>query len=190
MEKGLHLAIEAAQKLDLPLKIIARLADYELEYFKTYVKPHLSDPRLEFIGEVGEEDRNRLMAGAIAMVHPVTWPEPFGLTMIESMACGTPVVAFNQGSIPEVVQDKKTGFVVTKVSEMVEAVRNIASVSRTYCREYALTRFTPAKMAEGYEKIYEQILNRQTKHVSLPRFNVRSQRDLSANFLFSPEISS
>lgn len=191
MEKGVHFAIEAAQKLDLPLKIIARVADYELDYFKTYVKPQLSDSRLEFIGEVDEDTRNELMAGAIAMLHPVTWPEPFGLTMIESMACGTPVVAFNQGSIPEVIDDGKTGFVVRTVPEMVAAVKKIVTISRAYCREYALTRFTAAKMAEGYEKIYESILERKnpTRHVSLPSFTTKPPIQPLSDFMFSPDFS-
>lgn len=187
MEKGVHYAIEAAQKLNMPLKIVARIADYELDYFNTYVKPKLHDERIELIGELGEEERNQLMTKAIAVLHPVTWPEPFGLTMIESMACGTPVVAFNQGSIPEVIKEGVSGNVVNDVDEMVEAVKNIGRIDRNGCREYALTQFCAERMADAYEKIYRDILTNKVRKVQIPTTD-QAQLQPIRNFTISPEI--
>lgn len=163
MEKGPHFAIEVAQYLDLPLIIAAKLnsvADCppDVAYFKQYIEPKLSD-QIRWLGEVDETERNKLMSQALCVLHPVTWPEPFGLTMIESMACGTPVVAFNLGSIPEMVEDGQTGFVVKDVPEMIEAVANIDQIDRGYCRKYALEKFNVENMVDGYEQIYYQILN-------------------------------
>lgn len=186
MEKGVHFAIETAQALDIPLKIVARVADFEMDYFKTYVKPKLSDPRLEWIGEVDEKRRNTLMSGAMAILHPVTWPEPFGLTMIESMACGTPVVAFNKGSIPEVISPGTSGFVVESVKEMVEAVKNIGTINRSACREYALTNFNPTNMADGYERIYRNILSSKARKVRIPSLPEAVSMKSIRNFALSP----
>ncbi len=158
MEKGVHYAIEAAQRLDLPLIIAARIAEVDKEYFKEYIKEKLNDPRIIWVGEVNERERNVLMSRAMCLLHPVMWPEPFGLTMIEAMACGCPVVAFNQGSIPEVVQDGKSGFIVSNVGEMVDKVRQIDQIDRAYCRKYSLRTFNERKMADGYERIYKKVI--------------------------------
>ena len=124
MEKGVHFAIEVAQELDLPLIIAAKLEGVDRPYYHEYIEPYLSN-QIQWIGEVDEAQRNQLMSRAKCFMHPVTWQEPFGLTLIEAMACGCPVVAFGRGSIPEIVKDKQTGFVVNNVQEMIEAVENI-----------------------------------------------------------------
>ena len=160
MEKGVHLAIEAAQDLALPLIIAAKLDAVDRPYFHEYVEPFLSD-EIRWIGEVDEEERNRLMSRAMCFLHPVTWQEPFGLTLIEAMACGCPVVAFKRGSIPEIIRNKRTGFVVRNIDEMVDAVRRIGSIDRKRCRRYALTNFSAEKMAEGYEALYQKIINKE-----------------------------
>lgn len=156
-EKGVHHAIKVAEKSGLPLIIAAK---YEPEinktYFEKYVKPNLSR-KIQWIGEVSQEERNLLYSKALASLHPVTWPEPFGLTLIEAMACGSPVIAFNQGSIPEVIQHNRTGFVVNTVDEMVQAVSQVDSISREKCREYARGTFNVRRMVNGYEKIYRQL---------------------------------
>lgn len=161
-EKGVHHAIKVAQILGLPLIIAAKLdrSPLYLNYYRTKIKPHLNQ-EIRWVGEVDEKERNKLMSKALAFLHPVTWPEPFGLTMIESMACGTPVVAFNQGSIPEVIQDGRSGFVVGNVEQMVQAVKNIKQIDRRYCRQYALKNFSAKKMAEGYLKIYAQAVEKK-----------------------------
>ncbi len=98
------------------------------------------------------------MSKALVCLHPVTWPEPFGLTMIESMACGCPVIGFDQGSIPEVIRNGKSGFVVKNLSQMIKAVKNVSSINRAACRAYALSKFSVKNMADGYEAIYKQVL--------------------------------
>lgn len=157
MEKGVHVAIEVSKYLDIPLIIAAKLDTVDEGYYKKYIKPHLSD-KIKWIGEVDERKRNILMKNALCFVHPVIFSEPFGLTLIESMACGTPVVAMNRGAIPEVVESGKTGFVVKNIDEMISAVVNIKSIDRTYCRKYVLQKFNEKNMADKYESLYRNIL--------------------------------
>ncbi len=168
-EKGTHIAIEVAQYLNLPLIIAAKLnkptdgaeALLDTQYFKDYVEPHLSD-QIVWIGEVDEKQRNELMSKALCLLHPVTWPEPFGLVLIESMACGCPVVAFNKGSIPEIVKHGKTGFIVEDISGMISAVTNISQITKRDCREHALKNFNDGKMTDEYERIYYRVLAKQS----------------------------
>jgi glycosyltransferase involved in cell wall biosynthesis len=157
MEKGVHFAIETAQQLDMPLIIAAKLESHDRPYFRDYVEPRLSD-RITWIGEVDEEQRNKLMSKARAFLHPVTWREPFGLTLIEAMACGCPVVAFNRGSIPEVVVTGKTGFVVEDLEGMVDAVANIDQIKREDCRAHVLKKFSVKNLTDGYEAIYKRLV--------------------------------
>lgn len=163
MEKGVHFAIETALYLDMPLIIAAKLdsevdASHDVSYFKQFIEPKLSD-QIKWVGEVSETERNKLMSGALCSLHPITWPEPFGLTIIESMACGTPVVAFNLGSMPEIIEDGKSGYIVEDVSSMIEAVAKIQKIDRQYCRKYVLDKFSVGNMVDGYESIYHKILS-------------------------------
>lgn len=163
MEKGVHFAIEVAQYLDIPLIIAAKLdsmvdSPRDVAYFRQFIEPKLSD-QIKWIGEIDETERNKLMSEALCLLHPITWPEPFGLTLIESMACGTPVVAFKLGSIPEVIQNGKSGYVVKDVSSMIEAVTNIQKIDRQYCRKYVLNKFSVKNMVDGYEEVYNKILD-------------------------------
>ncbi|MCL4208074.1 glycosyltransferase family 4 protein [Patescibacteria group bacterium] len=160
--KGTHLAVQIAHELGLPLIIAAKLEEENKEYFDKEVKPYLSST-IRWVGEVDEEERNRLMSKAKCFLHPATWEEPFGLTLIEAMACGCPVVAFSKGSIPEIIEDKKTGFVVKDLKEMATAILSIEQIDRWYCREYALTKFNAQKMAEQYESLYYLILGQTVK---------------------------
>lgn len=157
MEKGTHFCVEVAQQLDMPLIIAAKLEPVDEPYFVEYVKPHLTD-RIQWIGEVDENDRNKLMSKAKCYLHPVTWREPFGLVMIEAMACGAPVVGFDRGSVPEIVKTGVTGHVVHDLDGMIEAVEAIDAIDRRACREYALTNFSTKRMADGYEALYKKIL--------------------------------
>ncbi len=165
MDKGVHFAIDVALYLDIPLIIAAKLDKADTNYYYNYIEPYLSE-NIKWIGEVDEEERNRLMSRALAFLHPVTWPEPFGLTLIESMACGCPVIAFNRGSIPEVVEDGRTGFVVNTLEEMIEAVGNIGQINRNECRQYALEKFNAKRMTDGYEEIYRKISEKNKRHRS------------------------
>lgn len=157
MEKGVHFAIEVAEQLDLPLIIAAKLDAVDQPYFRSYVEPRLSE-RVRWVGEVDEAERNALMQKARCFLHPVTWREPFGLTLIEAAACGCPVVAFNRGSIPEIVKTGVTGFVVEDTDSMIDAVEGISTISRAACREHALKNFSAKNMADGYEAIYRKMI--------------------------------
>lgn len=179
-EKGVHHAIEVAQDLNLPLIIAAKLEPIDTPYFKEYVEPSLNE-QIRWIGEVNEEERNALYSRAMAFLHPVTWREPFGLTLIEAMASGCPVVAFNRGSIPELVVHGKTGYVVNDVDEMIDALSTINSIDRKECRKHVLENFSASIMADGYEKLYKKILKnvRTTNDHSTQRvvFETRSRHD-------------
>ncbi len=157
MEKGTHFAIEVAQQLDKRLIIAAKLEKTDQAYFREYVEPRLSE-RIQWVGEVDEEERNRLMSRALCLLHPVTWREPFGLVIIEAMACGAPVVGFNRGSIPELIKTGETGFVVEDLEGMIDAVINIETIERSRCRAHVLETFNVEKMADGYEAVYKKIL--------------------------------
>ena len=158
LEKGVHFAIEVAEQLDMRLIIAAKLDKVDQPYFRDYIEPRLSD-RIRWVGEVDEQERNKLMSRARCFLHPVTWREPFGLTLIEAAACGCPVVAFNRGSIPEVVKNGVTGYVVEDAESMMDAVLNISAIERSTCRTQALLNFSAEKMADGYEKIYRKLLS-------------------------------
>lgn len=157
-EKGVHNAIEVAQILNLPLIIAAKLESVDLPYFNEYIGPRLSD-NIRWVGEVDEQERNHLMSRALCFLHPITWREPFGLTMIEAMACGCPIIGFNKGSVPEVVADGQTGFVVNDIEEMIDAVLRVNQINRKECRKYSLENFSARNMADGYESVYQQILD-------------------------------
>lgn len=161
MEKAPHLAIEVAQYLDMPLILAGKVEPIHQNYFNEYIAPRLSDSgQIRWVGEVDEEERNRLMSRAAAFLHPLTWPEPFGLVMIEAMACGTPVIAMNMGSVPEIVVQGKTGYVVNSTDEMIESVLNISAINREDCRAHALENFNAKKMVNGYENVYREAIKR------------------------------
>lgn len=159
-EKGIHNAIEIAKRLDMPLIIAAKLEEQNKEYFEKEIKPFLNE-KIRWVGEVNEKQRNLLMSRALCFLHPLEWEEPFGLTLIEAMSCGSPVVAFNKGSMSEIIQDGKNGYIRGNISEMIDAIKNIYKIDRRYCRRYALQNFNAEKMAQEYEMVYESILANQ-----------------------------
>jgi glycosyltransferase involved in cell wall biosynthesis len=151
-EKGTHLAIEIAKRAGVRLKIAAIPQDEE--YFRTQVAPHIDGDRVQFLGEARRVERNELLSNALALVHMTTRPERFGLTMVESMACGTPVLGANMGSVPEIVVDGETGFVCDDVDEAVRRVADLASLDRRKCRERVETTFTVDRMIDRYLEAY------------------------------------
>jgi glycosyltransferase involved in cell wall biosynthesis len=157
-EKGVDRAIELARRTGQPLKIAAKVDAVDREYFQNTIEPLLQDPLVEFIGEIGEEEKNEFLENAQAFVFLVDWPEPFGLAMIEAMACGTPVIAFRRGSIPEVIDQGESGFVVEDLDEAVQAVESIETLSRRRCRELFERRFSVSRMAHDYVKVYRKLL--------------------------------
>jgi len=128
------------------------------DYFAKHVKPHLDGDRVSYLGSVGPEDRDRLLGGAIALLHPVQFSEPFGLSVVEAMACGTPVIAFRRGSMPEIVIDGRTGFLVDDVDGAVAAVGRLGELRREDCRRLVEERFTASRMVDDYIRVYESIL--------------------------------
>jgi glycosyltransferase involved in cell wall biosynthesis len=156
-EKRLDRAIEIAKRAGMHLKVAAKIDNADRAYYESTIKPLMGDPNIEFIGEIGENEKSEFLGNAYAYLFPIDWPEPFGLTMIEAMACGTPTVAFNCGSVPEVMQEGLTGFIVKDMDEAVAAVEKIASIERTACRNIFEKQFTAAHMAERYVQVYESM---------------------------------
>ncbi|MCK5263812.1 MAG: glycosyltransferase, partial [Gammaproteobacteria bacterium] len=127
-------------------------------YFKEQVEPHIDGSAVEYIGSVGPEKRHEVLGGALALLHPIYFDEPFGLSVVESMACGTPVIAYSRGSMPEIIRDGNTGFLVNDVESAVQAVVNIDLIDRYDCRKEVERRFTSKRMAHEYVKVYHRIL--------------------------------
>jgi glycosyltransferase involved in cell wall biosynthesis len=166
-EKGLDRAIEIAKQTGIKLKIAAKVDKADTEYFESVIKPLLDSPLVEFIGEIGFPEKNDFLGKAAALLFPIDWPEPFGLVMIESMASGTPIVAYNHGSVPEIMQDGVTGFVVDSIDGAVQAVRNLSSIDRRGVRCHFERYFTAAHMAEAYLEIYRRLLKGETAPLGL-----------------------
>jgi glycosyltransferase involved in cell wall biosynthesis len=143
------------------LRIAARVNAWERDFFDRTLASLLATPGVEFLGEVGDAEKKRLLAGARALLFPINWPEPFGLVMIEAMACGTPVIAFDRGAAAEVVRHEATGFVCGSVDEMVAAVRWVAELDRQACRARVAERFSADAMTGSYEAVYRALINRR-----------------------------
>ncbi len=159
-EKRVDRAIQIAKRLGMPIKIAAKIDEVDREYFAEIVLPLLRDPLVELVGEIGEGEKNEFLGNAYALLFPIDWPEPFGLVMIEALACGTPIVAYRNGSVPEVLVEGETGFICTGLEGAVRAAKRIPSLSRKRCREVFETRFTAERMAEDYLALFE-LLRRQ-----------------------------
>jgi glycosyltransferase involved in cell wall biosynthesis len=157
-EKGIEQAIEVAVRAGRQLKIAAKVDRVDRVYFETRVKPLLRHPLIEFVGEIDEEEKKEFLGNAAALLMLIDWPEPFGLAMIEAMACGTPVIARPCGSVPELLVNGKTAWITDTVAEAVEAVKNIHLLRREDCRNEFETRFNAERMARDYVALYEQLL--------------------------------
>ena len=156
-EKGVDKAIDIAIKAGIPLKIAAKVDKVDQEYFETEIRQLMDHPLIEFVGEINEREKSAFIGNAKALIFPINWSEPFGMVMIEAMSCGTPVIAFNRGSVPEVIDDGVTGFLVTNVDEAVTAVEKINTMLRSMVRKVFEEKFTAARMAKDYLKIYESL---------------------------------
>jgi glycosyltransferase involved in cell wall biosynthesis len=160
-EKGVHRVIEIALRVGMPVKIAAKLDPVDRGYFQEVIEPILNNPLVEYVGEIGEAEKDQFLGNAYALLFPIDWPEPFGLVMIEAMACGTPVIAYRQGSVPEVMEHGVTGFVVDNLKDAVRAVERIGTLSRLACRQVFEERFSAARMARDYLTIFERIADRK-----------------------------
>jgi glycosyltransferase involved in cell wall biosynthesis len=157
-EKRPDHAIEVAKRTGLPLRIAAKVDPADLQYYRSEIEPLLDHPLIEFIGEISDAEKNEFVGNALALVCPYDWPEPFGLVLIEALACGTPVLAYRRGSIPEIIEHGVTGFVSDNLSDMVAAVERLGEIDRHRCRAAFDQRFTADRMARDYVALYERII--------------------------------
>src|SRR2546421_1659473 len=153
-EKPVDRAIEIARLVGMPLKIAAKVDPVDKDYFESVITPLLSNSLVEFVGEIGDAEKDEFLGNAYALLFPIDWPEPFGLVMIEAMACGTPVIAYRGGAVPEVIDQGHTGFAVEGLQDAVDAVRRIWKLSRKRCREVFEKRFTTTRMAHDCVQIF------------------------------------
>ncbi len=167
-EKGLDRAIEIAKRAKLQLKVAAKIDHADIDHFEAKIKPLLDHELIEFIGEIGPDQKNEFLGNAMALLFPIQWPEPFGLVMIEAMACGTPTIAYPSGSVGEVMKDGVTGFVVADEDAAVAAVKRIPEIDRRKCRDYFERCFTSARMTQDYLRIYERMIQARTAAITIP----------------------
>ncbi len=157
-EKGPDVAIRVAREAGIPLRIAAKVDAADRTYFETVIRPLLDDPLIEFIGEIGAAEKPEFLANALALLFPIRWPEPFGLVMIEAMACGTPVIGWNRGSVPEVIEPGRSGYIVRSEREALEAIRQVERLEPREVRAAFERRFTARHMAEAYLDLYRTVL--------------------------------
>lgn len=169
-EKRVDRAIEIARRAGMRLKIAAKIYEDERCYFQKTIEPLLQQSRsfVEFIGEVGGREKDEFLGNARGLLFPIDWAEPFGLVMIESLACGTPVVAWRNGSVPEVIDDGVTGFIVDSIEEGVEAVHRLEWLDRATCRQVFEKRFDAARMAQDHVDVYRRLIHRAAEQVRHP----------------------
>lgn len=156
-DKGTWEAIQIAKKAKMKLIISGIIQDQD--YFDKKVRPYLNNENIVYVGSSGPEKRNKLLGKALALLHPINFKESFGLSVAESMFCGTPVIAFNKGSMPELIRHEKTGFLVNSIGEAVERIQDIPKINRPYCRKWAEENFSREKMVENYISVYQKILD-------------------------------
>src|SRR5438105_1841677 len=157
-EKRVDRAIEIAKHTGMPIKIAAKVDPADREYFEAKISHLFDDPLVEYLGEIGEHEKSEFLGRARALLFPIDWPEPFGLVMIEAMACGTPVVAYARGSVPEIIEHGKTGFLVSNIDEAAAAVARIETLDRRRCRAVFEDRFSASRMCSNYVAVYRKIL--------------------------------
>ena len=166
-EKGIASAIRIAQHCGVPLKVAAKVDRSDQDYYNEQIAPLMKSANVEYIGEINDKDKSEFLSGAIALLVPIDWPEPFGLVMIEAMACGTPVIAFNRGSVPEIIEDGLTGFVVEDVNGAIGAVDRLSHLSRDKIRKRFEQRFTARRMAQDYLAVYRSLADSLSPHLRL-----------------------
>jgi glycosyltransferase involved in cell wall biosynthesis len=166
-EKGPEGAIKIARAVGLPLKMAGKVDAVDRDYYNEQIKPLIDGKEIEYLGEVSHEEKVKLLAGASVTLFPITWREPFGLVMIESMATGTPVVGMALGSVPEVIANGKTGFVCRSLEKMIESVPEAIKLDRKTCRDDVVSRFSVESMVDEYERAYHMVLGDRVENHSL-----------------------
>jgi len=157
-EKGVDRAVRIARECGIPLKMAAKVDKADRDYFEEKIRPQIDGKSVEYIGEINDTDKAAFLSGAVALLVPIDWPEPFGLVMIEAMACGTPVIAFNRGSVPEVIDDGLTGFIVEDEQGAIGAAYRLSELSRPAIRQRFEERFTARRMAQDYLSVYRSLM--------------------------------
>ena len=165
-EKGFADAIEIAKSSQVALRIAAKVDDVDRDYFEKCVSLLMNDPMFEFMGEIGEKDKGEFLGNATALLFPIDWPEPFGLVMIEAMSCGTPVIAYRNGSVPEIITDGVNGYVVENLEEALQCIPKIKDLDRRRCREEFIKRFSVTRMTHDYVDLYQHILEKNDRYAS------------------------
>jgi len=165
-EKRVDRAIEIARQAGVDIKIGAKIDKADQSYYDKEMKHLFSQPHVDFLGEVGESEKTELLQNAIALLFPIDWREPFGMVLIEALACATPVIAFNRGSVPEIISNGKTGYIVENISEAVAALQRIREISRDECRKTFENRFSATIMAKNYLRLYEMLVHPEKKRLS------------------------
>jgi glycosyltransferase involved in cell wall biosynthesis len=159
--KGVYEAIQVAKRTGIKLVIAGIIQDQD--YFATRVEPHIDGTSVEYLGSVGPDRRAEVLGGAMALLHLISFDEPFGLSLVESMACGTPVIAFRRGSMPEIIRDGENGYIVDDIEGAMNALADITSINRSGCRSDVEERFTNTRMARDYVRVYREILNGESR---------------------------
>lgn len=168
VEKRPDWAVEIARRTGIKLKVAAKVDPYDQAYFDSEIKHLFDDPLVEYLGEADEQEKRQLLAGAYALLFPIDWPEPFGMVQVEALACGTPVLAMNRGSVPEVLRHGVSALVGNSVDELVALAPHLGKLDRRACRAEADRRFSSTAMAEGYEQVYRRVIaERHTDELAL-----------------------
>jgi glycosyltransferase involved in cell wall biosynthesis len=179
-EKGLDEAIEIARRSGMHLKIAAKVDPADVLYFENRIKPLLNCGLIEFIGEIGHDEKNAFLGNAAALLFPIQWPEPFGIVMIEALACGTPVIAYRHGSVPEIIANGETGFIVSGADAALDAVKRIETIDRATCRKHFERHFSDKRMARDYLAVYEKLIATEPSAITVDD-GVPSWTDLVPN---------
>jgi len=166
-EKGADKAVRIAEHCGVPLKVAAKVDRADREYYDEQIKPMFASAKVDYIGEISDRQKSDFLSGAVALLVPIDWPEPFGLVMIEAMACGTPVIAFNRGSVPEIIEDGLTGFIVEDETGAIGAVDRLPHLSRAKIRKRFEERFTARRMAQDYLSVYRSFSEAASPHLRL-----------------------
>jgi glycosyltransferase involved in cell wall biosynthesis len=175
-EKRPDHAIQLAKHVGLPLRIAAKVDPADRDYYRSEIEPMLDHPLIEFVGEISDQEKNEFVGKALALVCPYDWPEPFGLVLIEALACGTPVLAYRRGSIPEIIEDGVTGFVCESLHEMIETVGRLTTIDRRRCRAAFEKHFTAERMAHDYVALYQQLLDEDSALGELETIRIGTRR--------------
>ncbi|HEV2945783.1 MAG TPA: glycosyltransferase family 4 protein [Gemmataceae bacterium] len=187
-EKGLDRAIKVAERFGMKIKVAAKIDDADSEYYESKIKPMMNRPDVEFLGEIGGKAKDDFLGRAYALLFPIDWPEPFGLVMIEAMACGTPVIAWPRGSVPEVMENGVTGYIVSNIAGAVSALEKVAHLNRKGCRDVFERRFSVARMVQDYLRIYQRLQESDCRNQEISR--EKAVIPLSADVLPLRKLSS